>query len=188
MLLLHIIDRNRTIMHEEIYRQILRQHAAEVLGFIRRIVPQRQDAEELAQDTFIKAFRSLDSYDSRRGNMRPWLLRIAYREALMHLRQQARTLYMEEIDGAGRLQVSDDEAERMLADIREERIQMLEEAVRRLPPEDQTLLHLYYNNRWRLQQIGEVMERDAAYLATRLQRIRKKLCVMIKTIEDNEDE
>ena len=174
--------------NEETYRQILRQYGSEVLTFIRRIVPRRQDAEELAQDTFVKAFRSMDSYNSHRGELRPWLLRIAYREALMFLRRQNRTFLLDELDRAGSLQVSDDEADRMLADRREQHIRVLEEAVSRLSPEDQALLHLYYTNGWRLQQIGEVMERDAAYLATRLQRIRKRLCVMIKTIENDGNE
>lgn len=174
-------------MHDENYRQILREYGSEVLTFIRRIVPNRQDAEELAQDAFVKAFRSFDSFDPQRGEMRPWLLRIAYREVLMFLRRQKRQYYLEE-DGHLMRTISDDEADRILSEMRERRIMALEEAVKRLPPEDQTLLHLYYNKGWRLQQIGEVMERDAAYLATRLQRIRKKLCVMIKTIEDDGDE
>ena len=175
-------------MSDENYRQILREYGGEVMAFIRHIVPNRQDAEELAQDTFIKAFRSFGSYDPQRGELMPWLLRIAYHEALMFLRRQKRlTRYLEDDDLLLRT-ISDDEADTLLAELRERRICALEEAIVRLSPEDQTLLHLYYNNRWRLQQIGEVMERDAAYLATRLQRIRKKLCVMIKTIEDDGDE
>jgi len=174
-------------MQEEKCRQLLRQHGGEVMTFIKRIVPQQCDAEELTQDTFIKAFRSIATYDSRRASIRHWLLRIAYSEVLMHLRRQKqKTCYLE--DDERRLNmISDDEADRMLSEIREQLIKNLEEAVRRLPPEDQTLLHLYYIDGMRLQQIAEIMGHDAAYLATRLQRIRKRLCVMIKTIEDGDE-
>lgn len=174
-------------MQEDKCRQLLRQYGGEVMTFIRRIVPQQCDAEELTQDSFMNAFRSINTYDSHRGSMKHWLLSIAYREALMHLRRQKpQTCYLE--DDERRLNmISDDEADRMLSEIREQRIKNLEEAVRRLPPEDQTLLHLYYIDGMRLQQIVEIMGHDAAYLATRLQRIRKRLCVMIKTIEDGDE-
>ena len=119
--------------------------------------------------------------------MKHWLLSIAYREALMHLRRQKQqTCYLE--DDERRLNmISDDEADQMLSEMQELRIKNLEKAVRRLPPEDQTLLHLYYMDGLRLQQIAEIMGHDAAYHANRLQRIRKRLCVMIKTIEDGDE-
>lgn len=175
------------MMQEERCRQILRQYGGEVMTFIRRIVPQLCDAEELTQDTFIKAFRTIDVFDSHRGQMKHWLLGIAYREALMHLRQQKSQMRYLEDDERLLSMVSDDEADRLLSEIHEQRVLALEEAVRRLPPEDRTLLHLYYNDGMRLQQIADIMDHDAAYLATRLQRIRKKLCVMIKTIEDGNE-
>ena len=174
-------------MQEEKCRQLLRQYGGEVMTFIKRIVPQQCDAEELTQDTFINAFRSINTYDSRRGSMKHWLLSIAYREALMHFRRQKqKTCYLED-DERGLNMISDDEADGMLSEMREQRIKNLEEAVRKLSPEDQTLLHLYYKDGMRLQQITEIMGHDVAYLATRLQRIRKRLCVMIKTIEDGDE-
>lgn len=117
-----------------------------MLTFIRRIVPQLCDAEELTQDTFIKAFRSINSFDSHRGQMKHWLLGIAYREALMHLRQQKSQMRYFEDDERFFSVVSDDEADRLLSEIHEQRVLALEEAVRRLPPEDRTLLRLYYND------------------------------------------
>ena len=174
-------------MQEEYYRQIIRQYGGEIRAFIGRMVPQRCDADELAQDTFVKAFRSISSYDSSRGSMNQWLLRIAYHEALMYLRRhKQQTCYLED-DERWLNRISDDEADRMLSEMQEQRIRNLEDTISRLSAEDQTLLHLYYHDGMHLRQISEIMDHDAAYLATRLQRIRKRLCVMIKTIEADED-
>lgn len=170
-------------MQEEQYKQILKQYGSEVMAFIKRLVPQQCDAEELTQDTFIKAFRSIHSYDSSRAPMKHWLFGIAYHEALMHLRRQKSQTYYLEYDERQLSMVSDDEADHVLSEMKEQRIRSLEEAVKKLSPEDQTLLHLYYSDGMRLRQITEIMDHDAAYLATRLQRIRKKLCLMIKTME-----
>ena len=171
-------------MQEEEYKQIIRRYGGEIRAFIGRMVPQRCDADELTQDTFVKAFRSISSYGSCRGEIKHWLMRIAYREALMYLRRHKQhTCYLED-DERLLSRISDDEADRMLSEMQEQRIRNLEDAIRKLSPEDQTLLQLYYNEGMRLRQIAEIMGHDAAYLATRLQRIRKRLCVMIKSIED----
>lgn len=188
LLLLHIRNRNSYKMQEEFYRQMLRQYGGEVMTFIRRIVSQQSDAEDLAQDTFIKAFRSIDSFDSSRGTMRHWLLGIAYREVLMHLRRQKyRTCYLED-DERILVTISDDEADRLLSEKYEKRIRTLEESIQRLSPEDQTLLQLYYIDGMHLQQIAGIVGHDAAYLANRMHRIRKRLCVMIKTKETDGEE
>lgn len=120
--------------------------------------------------------------------MKHWLLRIAYHEVLMHLRRQKRQTYYLEDNEKWLDKISDDEADRMLSEMQEQRIRNLENSIRKLPPEDQTLLHLYYIDGMRLLQIGEIMDHDAAYLATRLQRIRKRLCVMINNIDADGEE
>src|SRR5438876_6552333 len=46
--------------------------------------------EDLAQETFLKAWRALDQYDARRGPFEHWLSRIAVHAALDHLRRERR--------------------------------------------------------------------------------------------------
>ena len=77
----------------------------------------------------------------------------------------------------------DEETDCMLAELKEQRINALHEAVSTLMPEDQMLLHLYYAEDLPLKEISEIVGHDHFYLATRLQRIRKKLCAIIKGIE-----
>ena len=57
-----------------------------VFSQVVRIVPSQEDAEEVYQDVFVKAFRHIESYDERKSSLSSWLMRIAYHEALNYMR------------------------------------------------------------------------------------------------------
>ena len=69
---------------------------------------------------------------------------------------------------------------------REERILLMEEAVVRLSPDDQLLLHLFYYEDRPLREIAYIMDVEPNTLSQRLRRIRKRLMVMIKQKEDGQ--
>ena len=166
------------------FAQLVQQHARQVLDFTQRLVTDQQDAEEVAQDVFVKAYRQLGSF-RRESSLLTWLLRIAYHEALNHLRR--RRPYTVDIESVSVVSeygslTSDDEAE--LSTRREERIGLLEEAVGKLPPDDQLLLQLYYYDDRPLRDIAYIMDAEPNALGVRLHRIRKKLQTMIKRRED----
>ena len=158
---------------------IIRQYGTNVRLFVSRTIHGNEDAEELTQDVFVKAFRRLDSYQAKKGTLMNWLLGIAWKEVLMFLRKGQPVIADLEPDAVCQL-VSDEETDRMLAEQKEQHIKALHEAVATLKPEDQMLLHLYYTEDLPLKEIAEIAGHDSLYLATRLQRIRKKLCAIIK--------
>jgi len=164
------------------FAQLVRQHARQVTDFTARLLPDRQDAEEVAQDVFVKAYQQLDTFRGE-ASLLTWLQRIAYHEALDRLRR--RRPHTVDIDGPAALSefaslAADDE----LSTGREERIQHLEEAIGLLPAEDQLLLHLYYYDDRPLRDIAYIMDADCNALGVRLHRIRKKLQTMIKQREN----
>lgn len=67
------------------FDQIVRLHSSRVFNYIHQMTRQAQDAEDLTQQTFIKAFRALDRFDTSRSLI-AWLLTIARRTALNHFR------------------------------------------------------------------------------------------------------
>jgi RNA polymerase sigma-70 factor, ECF subfamily len=68
---------------------LVRRHSARVFNFLFQLTRHRQDAEDLAQQTFVKAFRNLDRFDCERPLIN-WLLTIARRTALNHFRDAKR--------------------------------------------------------------------------------------------------
>jgi RNA polymerase sigma-70 factor (ECF subfamily) len=65
--------------------EIVRMHHRHVFNFLWQMMRHRQDAEDVTQETFIKAFRSLHRFDTARPLIN-WLLTIARRSALNHFR------------------------------------------------------------------------------------------------------
>ena len=180
-----------TEISKENFARLVQQHAPQVLDFTARLLSDRREAEEVAQDAFVKAFRQLSSF---RGDSSfvTWVQRIAYHEAIDHLRQRAP--YMVDISEVAA--ISDDEElstgrdcnATLCPTVREERILLMEETIDELPPDDQLLLHLYYYEDQPLRDIAYIMDAEPNALAQRLHRIRKRLLRMIKQKEDERTE
>ena len=67
------------------FDEIVRQHTPRVFNYVLHMTRHRQDAEDIAQQTFIKAYTHLSSFDPTRSFI-AWLLTIARRTALNHFR------------------------------------------------------------------------------------------------------
>ena len=72
------------------------QHAAEVLGYLRRLLGQR--AEDAWQETFLRALRAYDRLEHGR-HLRAWIFTIATRVAMDDLRSSNRLVLAEDVEG-----------------------------------------------------------------------------------------
>jgi RNA polymerase sigma-70 factor, ECF subfamily len=70
---------------------IVERHQSRVFAILSRYERDAHQVEDLAQETFLKAWRALDQYDARRAPFEHWLSRIAVRIALDHLRRTRRS-------------------------------------------------------------------------------------------------
>ena len=159
----------------EEYAWFVNTYSQQVLDFTSRIVSDTEDAKEVAQDAFVKAFRSLATFGFQ-SSFYTWLCRIAYHESLNRLKHQQ----IHYVDISNIPIVEEEE----LSTGREERIALMEEAVDDLHPNERLLLHLYYYEDRPLREITYIMDVEANTLAARLHRIRKKLLQMIKQKEN----
>ena len=151
------------------------RYGQEVFAMIARQVPDTMDAEELTQDTFLKAFAAIDSYDPQRASLGTWLCRIAYRLTLDFLkRRRLFTVSIEDTE-VWQTDISDEQLEAELSTGNEERIQRLELLIDSLPPDERLLLTLHYFESRTLEECSFIMDATPHALANRLYRIRKKL-------------
>ena len=161
---------------------MISRHGSALMTFVGRIVTIQEDAEDVVQETFVSAYKHLDDYDPEQASMKTWLHRIAYHEALYHLRRRKR---MAQIP----LDVGDDIPDELPdATTAEE----LDEAIQKLTPEEQMLLQLYYFDQRPLKEIAYIsgaaennLEREVSRLSSQLHRIRQRLR-MILTRMNNE--
>ena len=160
------------------YAYFVNQYSQQVLDFTTRMVGNRADAEELAQNAFVKAFNKFEKFEQR-ASFLTWVSRIAYNESINHLKR--RKLHYVEID---EVPVADcSQLDEELSTGNEERIRLMEDAINTLPPDERMLVHLYYYEDKPLNEIAYVMDAEPNALAVRLHRIRKKLLVTIKQKE-----
>jgi RNA polymerase sigma-70 factor, ECF subfamily len=69
------------------FTELVEHHSGTVYNLALRLTNNPQEAEEVMQETFISAFRSLDRFEGR-SQLSTWLYRIAYNAALMRLRKR----------------------------------------------------------------------------------------------------
>ena len=148
-----------------------------VYRMVQRIVTCREDAEEVYQDVFFKALRSIGGFDSRQASLATWLKSIAYHESLNFVRgKRATMVYIDEsVFGANQLEDAAD------APQNEQTITQLEQALAQLPPHEQAVVSMFYYDNMSLADIAFVTGSVTSTVGSQLSRIRKKLYRMIKT-------
>ena len=165
--------------HVKDFGYFLERYSPEVFAIVARLVPQQEDAEELVQDAFVRAFDKLETFGGR-SSFSTWICRIAYTTTVSWLRKQ-RMKYLS-IDDQPHL--SDTEVDEALDD--ETRIDELRHAISLLKPEEQMLITLYYYDNRPLADIAYILDAETSALATRLHRIRRKLYLLIKNGTDHQ--
>ena len=126
------------------FAPLMERYSRPVFALLVGMTGNRADAEELAQDAFLKAFRSLRSF-RRDCSFATWIYRIAYNTALSALRKKRpdRPASMDDDTAIERLpDPIDDEAEETEAN--EERFRRLDRALAQLRADDRALVHMFY--------------------------------------------
>jgi RNA polymerase sigma-70 factor (ECF subfamily) len=143
-----------------------------------------EDAEELSQDVFMKAFRNLQSFKGE-SSFSTWLYRIAYNTAISEIRKK-KWEYLA-IEEAQIENVSEEEiAKAMGLTDQNEQIKRLELAIEKLQPDDKALILLFYMEDKSIEEIGQISALSQSNVKTRLHRIRKKLFVILNEMEESD--
>lgn len=183
MLVKHILNGET-----ELFRQVAERYAERIMRMIARLVPSKEDAEEVTQDALVEAYKSLSRFDEKQASFTTWLLRIAYHMALKHYRKYQKTVPLVDTKQEWLNNLSDEEADELLADTSNNRLSLLEKATEMLKPDDQMLLSFYYFDELPIKEISDITGHEGGYLRSRLQWIRKKLATTIKSLEEDETE
>lgn len=153
-----------------------------VYSLIRKVVGNPEDAEELAQDAFVKAFRSLGSFKGD-CSFSTWIYRIAYNTALSEVRKKK--LEFLAIDEMLLTNVSEEEVAIALGHTdTSEQLDKLDIALSRIPPDERALITLFYMKEKTIEEVSFITGLTESNVKTKLFRIRKKLFVLLKEMED----
>lgn len=161
----------------ELFSLLVQKYSQQTFQLIIGIVRNRENAEELTQDCFLKFYRSLPKFKGE-CLLSTWIYRIAYNTAISATRKKKQEyLYIEEqtID-----QVPDHEVdEQFEQEYNEERLEKLKEAMAILPPEERGMLQLFYTEQKTIEEMATVTGFTPSNVKVKMHRIRKKLYILL---------
>jgi RNA polymerase sigma-70 factor, ECF subfamily len=153
-------------------RQLVERFQAMVFAVCVRMLGQREDAEDVTQDVFVRVFRSLRSWDPTRP-LQPWILAIAANRCRTALRQRPRdtphsTVEMSRVisaDGSGDSRELSDELDLAVAALREDY---------------RLCFVLFYQQELSCAEIASVLDRPEGTVKTWLHRARRELAERLR--------
>jgi RNA polymerase sigma-70 factor (ECF subfamily) len=154
-------------------RYIVDKYKSFVFNIAWRILRNREDAEEVAQDSFMKAFKAIDSFKYQ-SKFSTWLYRITFNNAISRTRQKKffQQEINEEITEMNDLSVCADGLENLN---RLDRRNILRNAMEKLSKEESLLISLYYYEENSMAEVAGIVGLDENLVKVKIHRARKKL-------------
>ena len=161
----------------EQYEYFLDRYGQQVFVLVDRIVSCQEDAEELTQDVFLKAFQQLSSFKAE-STFSTWIYRIATNIAISAVRKKRNDVLR--LDDSVFANLSDTQVDAALEDESEEQMERLQQAMNQLEADERALITLYYLEERPLAEVAFILGMTEGNAKVKLHRIRKKLYVLIK--------
>jgi RNA polymerase sigma-70 factor (ECF subfamily) len=143
-----------------------------------KMTKNKEESEEVSQDTFIKAYKNLNKFKGE-SKFSTWLYRIAYHTSLDQIKKNKNNNATFEIHEVtlNQIQSADD----ILQGIeRKERAKIMDECLLRLPEEERSILWMFYYDELSLKEIVEVTSLSEANVKVKLHRARKRLLTIVE--------
>ncbi|WP_316849848.1 RNA polymerase sigma factor [Pedobacter agri] len=156
------------------YALLVKRHQRFVFTLALRFAKNREDAEEIAQDCFIKAYKALGTF-KQTAKFSTWLYTITYTTSMTFLRRK-------------RLETSSINDEEIFLQLenhtssfnangyeRQDSHKYLNQAIQMLMPDDATIITLFYQGEQSLEEIGEMLNVEPNTIKVKLHRARHRL-------------
>jgi RNA polymerase sigma factor (sigma-70 family) len=156
------------------FSYIVEKYQDIVFSIALKVLRNREDAEEMAQESFIKAFKSLHTFKGK-AKFSTWIYRITYNTCISEVRKKK--IHFTSADD---VQIKDETEEMNLDGIPEEnREKIVKAALDKLPQDEYTLVLLYYFEDQSVEEICKVTGLTESNAKVKLHRARKKLYTIL---------
>jgi RNA polymerase sigma factor (sigma-70 family) len=155
------------------YAFLVDKHKEMVFSIALKILHSREDAEEVAQDAFVKAYQSLSGFKNE-AKFSTWLYRIVYNSAISKIRKKK--LELSPLDDSTINNYSEDNVNSNFFLVEEpDQFELLQKALQSLPEDENVIVSLFYQNDNSIEDISAITGLTVANVKVKLHRIRKKL-------------
>jgi len=159
------------VTKEKGFKLLMETHQERVYQLVRRMVIIHEDADDLTQNTFIKAFKYIGKFEGQ-SSIFTWLYRIAVNESLTFLEKKKKRFFLSSDDHEEKMQNYLDSGILMSADAIQQKLQ---KALLSLPEKQRLVFHLKYQEDLQYQEIAEITETSVGALKASYHHAVKKI-------------
>ena len=156
------------------YAELVNRYQHYVFTLTLRMIKSREDAEEVAQDVFIKAFRYLSDFRGE-SKFSTWLYTIVNTTCITFLRKKKLDIHSLDNEKVFELADSQDSGFRANMVEQKSRVNMVNEAIALLSPDDGEIITLFYKAEQNLEEISKILGMETNTVKVRLHRARTRL-------------
>ena len=160
------------------FQELVDRYKDLVFGLIARTVQDRSQAEDLAQDVFLRVHRGLP-YFRGEARLSTWIYRIVANVCLQDRARQRATVSLDAIDDDGARPRTPSASDRQFADL--ELRDRLEKAIAHLPANYRLLIAAHYLHGVQYEDLAEALELPLGTVKTQLHRAKQQLRRLLET-------
>lgn len=171
--------------NQEKYSFIMERYHGKLFSYLYRLIGNKEEVEDILQDVFIKTFRNLKSYDTRK-KFSSWIYRIAHNEAINHIKRKSLKKFIswEDISSTkDKLELSESSNVLESIWIRKEETKKVNKALDILPLKYKQVLILRYYSDKSYDEIASILEKPVNTVGTLINRAKKRLQKVIEKLE-----
>ena len=155
---------------KEAYREVVERYQDKLLRYVGSLVGNKDKAEDVVQEAFIKAYINLRSFNTKR-KFSSWIYRIAHNEAINYIKKYSKETRLDDKQAEKLVGKSNIEEELE----RKEAIKILGKCLNKLPVKYKSVLVLYYLEDYSYEEISDILRIPTGTVGTRLNRGKKML-------------
>ncbi len=164
---------------QQLYAELINRYKGYAFTIALKILQNRPEAEEAAQDAFIKAFQNLAKFN-REAKFSTWLYRIAFNTAISYKRKSKNIFQSIDDVQIGQRQEGEGNVEH------DDKKRFIEQALSRLSDADRLAVNLFYLQEFSLEEIADITGMQANTVKVRVHRARQRLAEELKSILQKE--
>ncbi len=162
----------------EAFRTLVERYLDAIYAFARRMTGSPNEADDIAQETFVKIWKTLDRYRLT-GTFRAWVFAVARNTAIDHLRKKKSAVFSDFENAEGKNTLTETLADpetlpETLLDRAEDK-KLLDGALGELPEIDRQIMTLHYSEDMTFEAIGRALKKPLNTVKSRHRRALEKL-------------
>jgi RNA polymerase sigma factor (sigma-70 family) len=162
-----------------VFENLVNHYKSKVYTIAYKIIKNREDAQEIAQDTFIKIFRNINNFKYN-SKFSTWLYRIVYNEAISKIRKKKNdNISLEQTYDIG----DEGDTYKSLLTLKDyEQRKYIDMAINNLDEDESVILTLFYLEEKSIEELQEITGLTQSNIKVKLHRGRKKLYAELSSI------